>query len=86
MRRSLGLLAFVIIVACNACKIEFKIKSGTKRPFQLDVLIPSIGKHTERLQIDQINAFKRTKVRTSQDFDITLNLRSRDQTVALNIG
>lgn len=71
MCRPLLLFLFATFALCQACKIQFKIKSGTKRPFQAEVYIPSIGKQTERLEVDRINVIKRTKasINTFKMFD-----------------
>jgi hypothetical protein len=62
MYRPALLFLVAAFTLCNACKINFKVKSGTKRPFQAEIMIPSIGKNTERVTIDQINVVKRTMV------------------------
>ncbi|KAI6183132.1 hypothetical protein M3Y97_00455700 [Aphelenchoides bicaudatus] len=56
------LILCCVVIACSACKINLKIRSGTKRPFQVEVAIPSVGKQTEILEVHRIGVVKRTTV------------------------
>ena len=52
----------ILFGSCFCCKIELKVKSATNQPFQIEINIPSIKRHTERLSIEQNGVQKKTMV------------------------
>lgn len=56
------LLLSIFILDAYCCRIQFKVKSMTKRPFEFEAILPSINKHTERLRIEKQGVQKKTLV------------------------
>ncbi|CAD5206980.1 unnamed protein product [Bursaphelenchus okinawaensis] len=49
MKSAVVLLLLASLVALEACKVNLKVRSQTKKPFQIQVFIPSLKQKTERV-------------------------------------
>uniref|UniRef100_A0A7E4UMA3 Lysozyme inhibitor n=1 Tax=Panagrellus redivivus TaxID=6233 RepID=A0A7E4UMA3_PANRE len=53
MSAKLAILMLGLLVAAEACQITFKIKSTTKKPFQIQIYAAALEEKTERITFEK---------------------------------